>query len=60
MPIDGVFEPEATTAMGEAFDAACKDLHYPKSEDVRELIAGRIVMAASGVRLTRFAYERRR
>jgi hypothetical protein len=32
MPIDlskehGVFEPEATAAMGEAFDAACKELH---------------------------------
>jgi hypothetical protein len=31
MPIDpslerGVFEPEATAAMGEAFEAACKEL----------------------------------
>jgi len=32
MPIDpfiehGVFEPEAIVAMGEAFEAACKELH---------------------------------
>ena len=32
MPINpfteqGAFEPEATAAMGEAFDAACKELH---------------------------------
>jgi ATP-dependent protease HslVU (ClpYQ) ATPase subunit len=48
MPIDPehrAFEPEATAAMGEAFDAACKELH-----DVgeRELIAKRIIAAASG------------
>jgi hypothetical protein len=24
---EGVFGPEATAAMGEAFDAACKELH---------------------------------
>jgi hypothetical protein len=36
MPINpstehGVFEPEATAAMGEAFDAACEELHCTSS-----------------------------
>src|SRR6266478_4114259 len=53
MPTDpsteqGVFEPEATAAMGEAFDAACKELHCTSQpEEVRELIAALIVAAAS-------------
>ena len=52
MPIDpehGAFEPEATAAMGEAFDAACKELHDVGERDlVRKLIAKRIIAAASG------------
>jgi hypothetical protein len=45
MPIDpsleqGVFVPEATAAMGQAFEAACKELH-----DVGQLPMVRKVMA---------------
>jgi hypothetical protein len=52
MPIDplteyGVFDPEATAAMGEAFDA-CEELLYTRQpEGVRELVAGLIIGAAS-------------
>jgi hypothetical protein len=52
MPIDpclehGVFEPEATTAMGEAFEAACKELHeVGRLPTVRNCIAQRIIAAA--------------
>jgi hypothetical protein len=43
----GAFGPEATAAMGEAFEAACKELHdSDKSELVRKLIARRIIAAA--------------
>jgi len=45
---NGVFGPEATAAMGEAFDAACKELHVTdQSNELRELIATLIVAAAS-------------
>jgi len=53
MPIDpstehGVFGPEAIAAMGEAFDAACKELHCTSQpEVVRERIAKRIIESAS-------------
>ena len=44
----GAFEPEATAAMGEAFDAACKELHDSGEPKVRrEVIARRIIAAAS-------------
>jgi hypothetical protein len=44
----GVFEPEAIAAMGEAFDAACRELHCTSQpEVVRELIATLIIAAAS-------------
>jgi hypothetical protein len=44
----GVFEPEATAAMGEAFDAACEELHCTtQPEGVRELIARLVIAAAS-------------
>jgi hypothetical protein len=44
----GAFEPEATAAMGEAFDAACDELHYTSQPEViRELIARLIIQAAS-------------
>ena len=54
MPIDpstefGVFEPDATTAMGEAFEEACRE--FPNAgppEGIRELVAKRIVAAAKG------------
>jgi hypothetical protein len=52
MPINpfteqGAFEPEATAAMGEAFDAACNELHCTRPlEGVREFIAALIVAAA--------------
>jgi hypothetical protein len=51
MPIDlsleqGVFEPEATAAMGEAFEAACRELHGRGDAEVRKLIAKRIIAAA--------------
>jgi hypothetical protein len=46
---NGVFEPEATAAMGEAFEAACNELRGTgQSEGVREFIAARIIAAASG------------
>jgi hypothetical protein len=53
MPIDsstehGVFQPEATAAMGKAFDAACEELHCTSQpEVVRELIATLVIAAAS-------------
>src|SRR5260370_42690217 len=52
MPIDpslehGVFEPEATAVMGEAFEAACRELHGGGDPEVRKLIAKRIFGAAS-------------
>jgi hypothetical protein len=50
MPIDflkdGVFEPEATALMGEAFEAACEELHFPTHKWAREFIAARIIAAA--------------
>ena len=43
-----VFEPEATAAMGEAFDAACEELHCTSQPQVvRELIATLVIAAAS-------------
>jgi len=43
----GAFEPEATAAMAEAFEAACKELHDAgKTELVRKLVAERIIGAA--------------
>jgi hypothetical protein len=53
MPINpsteqGVFEPEATVAMGKAFDAACEELHCTSQPDVvRELVATLVIAAAS-------------
>jgi hypothetical protein len=52
MPIDpstqdGVFGPEATAAMGEAFDAACEELRdVGHLQLVRKLVAQRIIAAA--------------
>jgi hypothetical protein len=52
MPIDpfiehGAFEPEATAAMGEAFEAACKELHdVGQLQMVRKVVAQRIIAAA--------------
>jgi hypothetical protein len=44
----GVFEPEATAAMSEAFEAACEELHCTSQPDVvRELIATLVIAAAS-------------
>jgi hypothetical protein len=44
----GVFEPEATAAMGKAFDAACEELRCTSQpEVVRELIARLVLAAAS-------------
>ena len=41
------FEPEATAAMGEAFEAACKELHSAGVPEVaRKLVARRIIAAA--------------
>jgi hypothetical protein len=43
----GVFEPEAIAAMGEAFDATCRELPVSgQFEGVRELIATLIIGAA--------------
>jgi hypothetical protein len=52
MPIDpfieyGAFGHQATAAMGEAFDAACKELgEIGQFKELRELIAARIIAAA--------------
>jgi len=42
----GVFDDHATKVMGEAFDAACKDLHDTTTEHVYEVVATRIIEAA--------------
>ena len=47
-PNDCIFEPEATALMGDAFEAACEGLHFPKHKWARELIASRIIAAARG------------
>jgi hypothetical protein len=66
MPIDpsleqGAFGPEATAAMGEAFDAACKGLRdVGKAELVRESSPNELSQRHAGVSLTQFAYGRRR
>jgi len=45
--IPGAFGPEAIAAMGEAFDAACKELGDTGQPEVaREVVAGRIIAAA--------------
>jgi hypothetical protein len=42
-----VFEPEVIALMGEAFEAACKELDESGQPRVaREVIAGRIIAAA--------------
>ncbi len=52
MPIDpsleqGVFEPDAIEAMGEAFEAACKELHdIGELPMVRKVLAQQIIAAA--------------
>jgi hypothetical protein len=52
MPIDpsleqGVFVPEATATMGQAFEAACKELHdVGRLPMVRKIVALRIIAAA--------------
>jgi DNA invertase Pin-like site-specific DNA recombinase len=43
---DGVFEPEITAAMGDAFEAACGELHCARDDRIRERIAARIIAAA--------------
>jgi hypothetical protein len=49
MPIQpGAFGPEAIAAMGDAFDAACKELgNIGQPEVAREVIARRIIAAAT-------------
>jgi hypothetical protein len=52
MPINpfseqGAFEPAATAAMGEAFEAACKELReVGQLQMVRKVVAQRIIEAA--------------
>jgi hypothetical protein len=52
MPIEpslehGVFGPKPTAAMGEAFEAACKELHdVGQLQMVRKVLAERIIAAA--------------
>jgi hypothetical protein len=41
------FEPEATAAMGEAFEAACKELHNAGQQlIIRKVLAQQIIVAA--------------
>jgi hypothetical protein len=43
----GAFAPEATAAMGEAFDAACKELRdVGQLQMMRKVVAHRIIAAA--------------
>jgi hypothetical protein len=42
---DGVFEPEETALMGEAFESACKERSLAKHRWARELVAARIIAA---------------
>ena len=43
----GAFDPEAVAAMGDALEAACKELGDIGQPDVvREIMAGRIIGAA--------------
>jgi hypothetical protein len=43
----GTFEPEEIAAMGEAYEATCKELHGTgQPQIVREVIAIRIIAAA--------------
>ena len=45
---DVFFDDEATLAMGAAFDHACGSLrHFARADKVRELIAKRIIEAAT-------------
>jgi hypothetical protein len=54
MPINpsleqGAFVPEATAAMGQAFEGACKELHDVGGLPmVRKVVAQRIIAAARG------------
>ena len=42
-----LFDPDTTSAMGEAYEATCKELHDTgQPEIVREVIAIRIIAAA--------------
>ncbi|MGO9049116.1 MAG: hypothetical protein ACLQFW_19920 [Xanthobacteraceae bacterium] len=51
------FDDEATRLLGEAFDAACKDLHDTGQPAlVRKVIAKRIIEAARRASVIRFAY----
>jgi hypothetical protein len=57
----GVFEPEATGAMGEAFEAACKELTVSASfEWCAKSLPDELLQRHAGVSLIRFAYGRRR
>jgi hypothetical protein len=41
-----VFDDESTTLLGQAFDAACRELHEGQPEIVYEIMAIRIIDAA--------------
>ena len=44
---DGTFDPQATQAMGEAFELACQDLRIGgQPAVVKEIMASRIIQAA--------------
>jgi len=45
--VPGAFEPEAIATMSEAFEAACEVLHEAGQPEVREVIAKRIIAAAT-------------
>jgi hypothetical protein len=58
---EGAFLPEATAAMGEAFEAVCNELHLAdESKELRALVATRIIAAARQGEIDQFVYERRR
>jgi hypothetical protein len=44
---DGVFGPEAIAEMGEAFDAACKELQIVDQADSRRALIAALIIAAA-------------
>src|SRR5262245_30507137 len=44
---NGVFGPEAIAEMGEAFDAACKELQIVDQADARRALVAALIIAAA-------------
>jgi hypothetical protein len=58
---EGAFLPEATAAMGEAFEAVCNELHLAdESKELRALLPHGLLRRLARARVTLFVYERKR